>query len=189
MEHSVDGMLASDVFNLSATENEGCGECGGIGGGEFGFHLLPNKAAHRGIGFVKPYFVKEAALEGGVEIVEQHVHLLQKVVAIKPRTRGQLIGFVAFERLDNGLINVERIFVVDIAVTNQATAYEGIHIGSITEHTDVAQVKVAGEVIVVHSTRSALHADAKQHRLLFCDAVAISNQSDLERGVLQEVLN
>ena len=56
------------------------------------------------------------------------------------------------------------------------------------EHTDVAQVKVLGEVIVVHSTRSALHTDAKQHRLLLCDAVAISNQSYLGRGVLQKVI-
>ena len=47
---------------------------------------------------------------------------------------------------------------------------------------------MTGEVIVVDTTGSTLHADAEQHGLLLGDAVTISEESYLGRSCKEKVI-
>ena len=117
MEHSVDGMLAGDVLNLAATEVVGRGKRGGIGGGELGYHLLPNEAAYRGVGLAELYLVEEAALEGGVEIVGEiggsdedaveRLHLLEDDILYGVLHLIYRIGGTIFAYANDGICLVE----------------------------------------------------------------------------------
>ena len=69
VEDTVDGVLASHVLDLATTEVEMLGQDGGVAVVQFGDHLLPNLAAHRGIGLVEPDLVEESTLKGTVEVL------------------------------------------------------------------------------------------------------------------------
>ena len=114
-----------------------------------------------------------------VQVLEQLVKQFEQPGAVQALAAGQFIYLVMLQGLNHGLRYVEHILVFGIAVAQQAAVYQGIDVLAVAEDTDIADIEVAGQVIVIHPAGTFLHADAEQDGLSLGDAVALGYETHL----------
>ena len=135
-------------------------------------------------------FVPQVARSDGaaVEIVKPPSEQLKELSAVEARALRQLVDLVVLQRTDDGHRHVEIVLFLRIAIAQQSSVHQCIDVAGIAEDTNLAQVEMTGQVVVVDTARPALHADAEEHGLHVADAIAVADEPYLGRGLLHEVV-
>ena len=113
---------------------------------------------------------------------------LEQLRAVQILTLRQLIHLIVLQHTDNDRRDVKILFVLHITVFQQTATHQSIDIRRVAQHLDLVQVQMVGNIVIIHTTRSLLHANTEQHSLLLCYAIALSQQFNFSFCLAEKLL-
>ena len=107
------------------------------------------------------------------KVVKEHVEMLKECGAVQFRTLGEVVHLVVLQCTDDGLVHIEVVLVLHIAIAQKTPMHQSINIRGITQCTDMCHPKMTCKIVVVDTTRSPLHAYTEDYGLTLGDAIAL----------------